>query len=125
MAKTGKKTTSSVQPTQVSGVSLDRAKRLFVLLKHLGQGSSTRPAILKKLKIDIRTFYRDLELLREVGIQVMLENQKYQLNGNWQNLAEQLPFPDPGLSLGDARVLSKGKTNVHQKFRAVIQQICE
>ncbi len=36
---------------------------------------------------------------------------------------ERLPFPDPGLTLGEARQLSRGRSGVHRKFRAQIARI--
>ena len=46
------------------------AGRLFRLLTLLGNGPLTRQQILRKLRIDVRGFYRDLEALRALGVEV-------------------------------------------------------
>lgn len=109
-------------PTQAS-VSVERAARLCRLVELLGAGPRTRVLILRKLKIDIRTFYRDLELLRENRIDVALERRKYLLRLSVQTAVSMLPFPDPGLTLGEAQLLAKGRTKVHKKMRGLLKQI--
>src|SRR5207253_231940 len=47
-----------------------RAARLYKLLILLGEGPQTRQFLLRRLKLDIRGFYRDLESLRALGIEV-------------------------------------------------------
>jgi hypothetical protein len=34
-----------------------------------------------------------------------------------------LPFPDPSLTLGEARVLAKGRSAVHGKIRSIVDKI--
>jgi predicted DNA-binding transcriptional regulator YafY len=104
-------------------VSLERAHRLFRLLKFLDKGAKTRALVLKRLRIDIRTFYRDLELLRDCGIIVELANRKYSLGQPAARLIPLLPFPDPGLTLGEAQQLAKGRTAVHKRLKGFLDQI--
>jgi len=104
-------------------VSLERASRLFRLLQFLGSGPKTRAAILQRLRIDIRTFYRDLELLRDCNIEVALERRKYSLGGKVGELVDSLPLPDPGLTLGEARILSKGRSPVHAKLKRLVKAV--
>ncbi len=106
-----------------ASVSLERATRLYRLVELLGDGPRTRAQILSKLKIDIRTFYRDLELLRDCHIDVALDSRKYALVPNVKDALLVLPFPDPCLTLGDAQVLAKGRSKIHQKLRDVLKQI--
>lgn len=106
-----------------SSVSLERAGRLYRLVEYLGDGARTRAQILNKLKIDIRTFYRDLELLRESRIEVTLENRKYTLVQEAEEALLALPFPDPCLTLGEAQQLSKGRSKTHLKLRDLLKQI--
>lgn len=106
-----------------ASVSLERAARLYRLVELLGDGPRTRAQILSKLKIDIRTFYRDLELLRDCRIAVELENRKYVLVPSAKDALLVLPFPDPCLTLGDAQQLAKGRSKIHQKLRDVLKQI--
>ena len=106
-----------------SSVSLERAARLYRLVEYLGDGARTRAQILSKLKIDIRTFYRDLELLRLCHIDVSLDNRKYALTAPAREALMALPFPDPCLTLGEAQVLAKGRSKIHQKLRDLLKQI--
>jgi hypothetical protein len=112
-----------VSPSASKAVSLERAARLYRLIKFLGTGPKTRAAVLQKLHIDIRTFYRDLELLREYKIDVELKRSRYILEDKVADALERLPLPDPGLTLGEARILSKGKTPIHLKLRRLLSQI--
>ena len=106
-----------------SSVSLERAARLYRLVGYLGDGARTRSQILSKLKIDIRTFYRDLELLRVCNIDVTLDNRKYALIHPARKSLLALPFPDPCLTLGEAQQLAKGRSMIHQKLRDLLKQI--
>jgi hypothetical protein len=36
---------------------------------------------------------------------------------------ERLPFPDPGLTLGEARQLARGRSDAHKKIRKQLHQI--
>ncbi len=110
-------------PSIQATVSLERATRLYRLVELLGDGPRTRTQVLSKLKIDIRTFYRDLELLRECKIDVALESRKYSLVPSVKEAVLVLPFPDPCLTLGEAQLLAKGRTRIHQKLRDVLKQI--
>ena len=75
------------------------------------------------MRLGVRGFYRDLEVLRDVGIVVHLAKGKYFLEEEADNAIERLPFPDPSLSLGEARQLAKGRSAVHKKLRALLEQI--
>ncbi len=104
-------------------VSLERAARLFHLLHWLADETRTRKFLLQKLKIDIRTYYRDLELLREYDIQIDLQRRKYVLLTPIKLAKDRLPFPDPGLTLGEAEILAKGKSRVHKNLRNLLLRI--
>lgn len=104
-------------------VTLERATRLFRLVEFLAAGVRTRRAILQRLRIDIRTFYRDLELLRDCQISVTLKRRKYTLETEASAARLALPFPDPSLTLGEAQVLAKGRGKVHKKLRDLLNAI--
>jgi predicted DNA-binding transcriptional regulator YafY len=108
---------------EARSVSLERAVRLFQVVDLLAEKERTRRHLLQALKIDIRTFYRDLELLRDCGIQVILLSRCYRLVTPAARALDALPFPDPGLSLGEAEVLAKGRTKVHKRFRELLATI--
>jgi len=110
-------------PPAPKSVSLDRASRLYKLIKLLDMGPKSRAVLLRKLKIDIRTFYRDLELLRECRIAVTLERRMYELAQDAGKALAALPFPDPGLTLGEAKLLARGRTAIHAKLRRLLAAI--
>jgi hypothetical protein len=64
----------------------------------------------------VRGFYRDLGLVRTAGIDIDLEEGRYHLSGNVETALGLLPFPDPHLTLAEARVLAKGRTPTHKKL---------
>lgn len=107
-----------VDASAVSLTSL-RAARLYRLLTLLGTGPQTRSALLRRLKIDVRGFYRDLETLDLLGITVETigEDPKYALDGAVDDALAKLPFPDPGLNVRDALQLSNGSTAAHRKLK--------
>ena len=71
----------------------------------------------------MRGFYRDLEALRAVGVAVRLSKGKYVLEEDVTEAIERLPFPDPNLTLGEARQLARGRTRAHRKIRELLEQI--
>jgi predicted DNA-binding transcriptional regulator YafY len=95
-----------------------RAARLYRLLTLLGTGPQTRGSLLRRLKLDIRGFYRDLESLRALGIEVTSSDEtKYVLVGELDDALAKLPFPDPGLNVRDALQLANGSTAAHRKLK--------
>lgn len=106
-----------------ASVSAERAGRLFRLLTLLGAAPQTRTTLTRRLRLGVRGFYRDLEVLRGAGIAVTLNNGKYVLVEAVGTAIERLPFPDPGLTLGEARLLARGRSNAHTKIREQLVKI--
>jgi hypothetical protein len=104
-------------------VTPERAGRLFRLLTLLAVGPQSRTTLTRRLRLGVRGFYRDLEVLRRVGIHVDLTNGKYMLVEDAVQAIERLPFPDPGLTLGEARQLARGRLEVHKRIRAQLEKI--
>ena len=104
-------------------VTLERAARLYRLLTFLGQGPQTRASLTRRLRLGIRAFYRDLEVLRKVDILIALSEGKYHLNEEAALAIDRLPFPDPGLNLGEARQLAKGRSRAHKKISDQLKKI--
>jgi hypothetical protein len=94
-----------------------RASRLYRLLTMLGNGRQPRETLLRRLKIDLRGYYRDLELLRSLGITVCVHGTRYQLLDPLDSALARLPFPDPRLNVRDALLLARGSTDAHRRFR--------
>lgn len=101
-------------------VTAARATRLYRLLAQIADTARTRPVLLRKLRVDLRGFYRDLELLRGLGICVDSDGDRYKLIGTLDDALTRLPFPDPGLSLREALLLANGRTEAHRKLRTRI-----
>ena len=110
-------------PARGGTVTSERAARLHKLLKLLGTGTKTRATLIRKLKLDVRGFYRDLELLRAANIPVSLQARGYVLEEDVDVAVSRLPFPDPHLTLGEAQALAKGRSAAHKKMKQQIDQI--
>ena len=106
-----------------SAVTADRAASLHRLLTLLGKGPQTRAGLTHRLQLGIRGFYRDLEMLRTIGITLDLAGGRYSLDEKLADAIDRLPFPDPGLTLGEAKQLAKGQTPAHRKLKKQIRQI--
>lgn len=105
---------------EVASVTLtnQRAARLYRLLTLLKDGPQTRQQLLRRLKLDVRAFYRDLEALRGLGIEVVTgDDNRYSLAGELDDALAGLPFPDPGLNFRDVQQLAKGDTAAHRKLK--------
>lgn len=108
---------NKVEAVAVS-LTAQRAARLFRLLTLLGDGSQSRQQILRKLKVDVRGFYRDLEALRGLGVEIHSGgDNRYALEMELDDALARLPFPDPGLNFRDVQQLAKGDTAAHRKLK--------
>ncbi len=63
--------------------------------------------ILAHLKIGLRTFYRELDLLRRCGIKVRHKAKLYHLVTAPAEAQGRLPFPDPQLSFAEMAELAR------------------
>ncbi|HEY1859962.1 MAG TPA: hypothetical protein VGG61_06390 [Gemmataceae bacterium] len=104
-------------------VTIERAARLYQMLKLLGQGPQARGMLARRLRLDVRGFYRDLELLRAVGIVVEADARRYRLLGSLEDAINRLPLPDPHLTLGEAARLAVGRNPAHRKIAAHLNRI--
>jgi predicted DNA-binding transcriptional regulator YafY len=111
---------SSGQPGQVSAT---RSARLYRLIALFRNGPKTRDQLARALRLDMRGFYRDLKMLRELGVRIDSRGHRYLLGQSFERAISRLPFPDPRLSLHDAIQLAEGRTAAHQKLRKQIQKI--
>lgn len=111
------------EPAEFSSVTADRAARLFRLLRLLGEAPQSRANLLRRLDLNIRGFYRDLEALRTAGITVHLESGRYSVAEEIDEAIERLPFPDPGLTIGEARQLARGRSRGHKKIQQHLKDL--
>jgi hypothetical protein len=103
-------------------LSLERFQRLHNLLHLLGKRPQTRVVLLRQMGIDLRKFYRDLQLLRQAGIEVILEDGRYRLEDDLSAALKRLPFPDPHLTLGEIVELGKGRKKIHGQLKRLIAE---
>jgi predicted DNA-binding transcriptional regulator YafY len=111
------------RPAEPSGVTAERFTRLYRLVKLLGAGTSSRETLARRLKLDVRGFYRDLELLRTAGVAVTVAGGRYSLAESAEDALTRIPFPDPHLTLGEARTLAKGRSAVHRKLAELLARL--
>lgn len=100
-----------------------RGGRLYKLLKLVAAATVPREVLLRKLKTGMRTFYRDIDLLRACGVTVLVRGDGYRLKGTLSEALDLLPFPDPELTFGDVETLRKGRTPTHAKIRQLFLRI--
>lgn len=100
-----------------------RLARLYKLLTLLSESATLRTALLKRLKVNLRVFYRDLSILRSLGIPITSAEESYSLPVSLSDAFQRLPFPDPGLSFDDMLTLSEGRSDAHRKLRTRISSI--
>jgi predicted DNA-binding transcriptional regulator YafY len=104
-------------------LTAERFQRLHRLLRRLAEGPQTRDALAEYLALDVRGFYRDLEVLRLSGITVHLERGRYRLGPSLDVARSRLPLPDPLLTFGDAQALAVGNSAAHRRLRALLKQL--
>jgi predicted DNA-binding transcriptional regulator YafY len=109
--------------TGASSLTPTRIARLCRFVQLLGQGPKTRAALVKKLKVDIRGFYRDFQQMRKFGVAVEMRAGRYVLRETVAEALGRLPFPDPGLSVQEVLQLAVGRTAAHKKLRRQIQSL--
>jgi hypothetical protein len=112
-----------ITPAVRQAVTAERAGRLYRLIELLSEGPRAREVLTRRLSLDVRGFYRDLELLRAHDVTVGLTARGYSLAEPAEVALAKLPFPDPRLSLSEAQQLAVGRTAAHRKLRKQIEQI--
>jgi predicted DNA-binding transcriptional regulator YafY len=122
MAKKSRATPQSSAPARAA-VTPERFTRLYRLLQLLASRPRTRETISRHLKLDVRGFYRDLEVLRAAGIHVSLTEGRYHLTDAVDEAIARLPFPDPHLTLGEVQALAAGRSKAHRRLKEKISQI--
>jgi predicted DNA-binding transcriptional regulator YafY len=117
-----KKRAAPISPER-SAVTPERFTRLVRLIHLLADKPLTRQVLTRRLKMDVRGFYRDLGLVRTAGVAIELADGHYHLSDKVETALGLLPFPDPHLTLAEALLLGKGRTPVHKKLRELIEHI--
>jgi predicted DNA-binding transcriptional regulator YafY len=119
-----KKRKPRAKPTlPAAGVTPERFVRLYRMVKLLTGSAQTRETLARRLKLDVRGFYRDLDLLRSSGVSVTLVAGRYTLEQDADDALALLPFPDPHLTLGAAKTLAKGRSPIHRALAETIARV--
>jgi predicted DNA-binding transcriptional regulator YafY len=121
MAKKRRPAAKSALPAPT--VTAERFVRLYRMVKLLASVSQTRETMTRRLHLDVRGFYRDLDLLRSSGVTITLTGGRYTLEQDVDDALALLPFPDPRLTLGAAQTLAKGRSPVHRALAETIAQV--
>jgi hypothetical protein len=88
-------------------ITLQRAARLHRLVRVLATSPQNRASLLSDLRIGLRTFYRELELLKRCGVKIRHKNKLYDLVPTAAEALGRLPFPDPQLSFAEMAELAQ------------------
>ena len=121
MAKRRKRKRASTR--QSGQISSERCARFYRLLQLLRAGPRSREEIARRLRLDMRGFYRDLKMLRELRVRITSKGHRYQLAHSFERAISRLPFPDPRLNLHEALLLAKGRGPAHRKLQRQIRKI--
>jgi len=116
-----KKRKPVAKPT--AGITQERFVRLYRMVQLLAASPQTRETLARRLHLDIRGFYRDLDLLRSSGVSIVLSAGRYALEQNIDDALALLPFPDPHLTLGAAKALAKGRGPAHRALAETIARV--
>ncbi len=106
-----------------TAVTAVRFVRLYRMVKLLAGGTQSRETLTRRLRLDVRGFYRDLGLLRSSGALIALVGGRYTLEQDVDDALALLPFPNPQLTLGSAKTLAKGRRPAHRALAETITQI--
>lgn len=104
-------------------LSPTRAQRLCRMLMALGEGPQHKNALVRKLKLEERGFFRDLRLMRQLGINVTANKHRYLLTISLAEAFGRLPLPRLKLSLQDALVLCNGSSPAHRRVRRSLEAL--
>ncbi len=104
-------------------ITLGRAARLHQMVTILAQGSRTRESVLAALGIGLRTFYRELELLKRVGVKVRLVGRAYTLLTSSAEAEGRLPFPDPQLSFAEMADLARCDCDAGRRLAGLLASV--
>ena len=100
-----------------------RASRLHRLVVILAERPREREELLAALQVGLRTFYRELDLLRRCGLKVRLEERRYALLTTAEAAEGLLPFPDPQLSFAEMAELARGPGEAARRLADLLAQV--
>ena len=104
-------------------ITLQRAARLHRLVWYLAETPRTRELILSHLNIGLRTFYRELELLKRCGVKFRHRNKQYTLLTTAEQAEGRLPFPDPQLSFAEMAELATCPCDAGKRLAELLSSV--
>jgi predicted DNA-binding transcriptional regulator YafY len=104
-------------------ISLQRASRLYRLVALLGERPLERESLLTSLGVGLRTFYRELDLLRRCGVKVQRVERSYNLKASTGEAQGRLPFPDPQLSFAEMIELARQEGEAAGRLAALLDSV--
>ncbi len=117
------KRSSSTRRRPAVHITLGRAARLHRLVMLLAESPRSREAVLGALGIGLRTFYRELELLKRCGVKIQHKNKAYTLMATAAQAEGRLPFPDPQLSFAEMQELSRCPGNAGKRLADLLASV--
>lgn len=106
-------------------ITLGRASRLHRLVTILVAGSTSRDVLLERLAIGLRTYYRELDLLKRCGIKVRRSGKDYHLTSTVAEAEERLPFPDPQLSFAEMAELAAHPGPASKRLAEILRGVID
>ena len=106
-------------------ITLGRASRLHRLVRILALGPTVRETLLDQLAIGLRTYYRELDLLKRCGIKVKRDRKTYHLSSTIPEAEERLPFPDPQLSFAEMAELAKLPGDAARRLAEILKSVVD
>ena len=83
----------------------------------------TRDEVLKELAIGLRTFYRELDLLKRCGVKVKHKEKLYNLSTDAGQAGGMLPFPDPQLTFAEMAELALCESEAGRRLAALLDSV--
>jgi hypothetical protein len=71
----------------------------------------------------LRTFYRELELLKRCGVKVRHKDKVYVLLATYEQAEGRLPFPDPQLSFAEMAELARHPGEAAKRLAEMLDRV--
>jgi hypothetical protein len=104
-------------------ITLGRAARLRRFVSLLAQKPRTRDEVLRELGIGLRTFYRELDFVKRLGIRVGRKDRAYSLQTTTEKAEGLLPFPDPQLSFAEVAELARHPGEAARRLAGLLARV--
>lgn len=100
-----------------------RIERIVRLIRLVCRKGHTRSELAQQLGVSERALFRDIALLRSLGVTLKPTHHLYRLRADANEIIGKLPFPAPQLTLAEAEQLAQGGTEAHEKIRKRLSEV--